>query len=241
MIGAPGPNRGNDGGKNVGTDSLETSQGGPIERLRATSALPRAIVTLALGGIVAASLGPFVAWQLAVVTGWDVAAVVLLAWIWLVVGRLDAHRTRAVATREDDSRVAVEVLLLSAAVISLAGVGSTIVKADQTTGATHVELLVASVLTVVLSWALVHSLFTLRYARLYYTDPVGGVDFHSDDPPDYQDFAYLAFTVGMAFAVSDTDIGDRSVRRTILHHALISYLFGVVIIAVLVNIVANVI
>ncbi|MCL4293837.1 MAG: DUF1345 domain-containing protein [Acidimicrobiia bacterium] len=212
-----------------------------MERLRATSALPRAIVALALGGIVAASLSPFVAWQLAVVTGWDVAAVVLLAWIWLVVGRLDAHRTRAVATREDDSRVAVEVLLLSAAVISLAGVGSTIVKADQTTGATHVELLVASVLTVVLSWALVHSLFTLRYARLYYTDPVGGVDFHSAEPPDYQDFAYLAFTVGMAFAVSDTEIGDRSVRRTILHHALISYLFGVVIIAVLVNIVANVI
>jgi len=225
----------------VGTEASESSPAGPIERLRATSALPRAIVALALGGIVAASLSPFVAWQLAVVTGWDVAAVVLLAWIWLVVGRLDAHRTRAVATREDDSRVAVEVLLLSAAVISLAGVGSTIVKADQTTGATHVELLVASVLTVVLSWALVHSLFTLRYARLYYADPVGGVDFNSDDPPDYQDFAYLAFTVGMAFAVSDTDIGDRSVRRTILHHALISYLFGVVIIAVLVNIVANVI
>lgn len=225
----------------MGTEASESSPAGPIERLRATSALPRAIVALALGGIVAASLGPFVAWQLAVVTGWDVAAVVLLAWIWLVVGRLDAHRTRAVATREDDSRVAVEVLLLSAAVISLAGVGSTIVKADQTTGATHVELLVASVLTVVLSWALVHSLFTLRYARLYYADPVGGVDFNSDDPPDYQDFAYLAFTVGMAFAVSDTDIGDRSVRRTILHHALISYLFGVVIIAVLVNIVANVI
>lgn len=225
----------------MGTEASESSPAGPIERLRATSALPRAIVALALGGIVAASLGPFVTWQLAVVTGWDVAAVVLLAWIWLVVGRLDAHRTRAVATREDDSRVAVEVLLLSAAVISLAGVGSTIVKADQTTGATHVELLVASVLTVVLSWALVHSLFTLRYARLYYADPVGGVDFNSDDPPDYQDFAYLAFTVGMAFAVSDTDIGDRSVRRTILHHALISYLFGVVIIAVLVNIVANVI
>lgn len=225
----------------MGTEASESSPAGPIERLRATSALPRAIVALALGGIVAASLSPFVAWQLAVVTGWDVAAVVLLAWIWLVVGRLDAHRTRAVATREDDSRVAVEVLLLSAAVISLAGVGSTIVKADQTTGATHVELLVASVLTVVLSWALVHSLFTLRYARLYYADPVGGVDFNSDDPPDYQDFAYLAFTVGMAFAVSDTDIGDRSVRRTILHHALISYLFGVVIIAVLVNIVANVI
>ncbi len=225
----------------MGTEASESSPAGPIERLRATSALPRAIVALALGGIVAASLSPFVAWQLAVVTGWDVAAIVLLAWIWLVVGRLDAHRTRAVATREDDSRVAVEVLLLSAAVISLAGVGSTIVKADQTTGATHVELLVASVLTVVLSWALVHSLFTLRYARLYYADPVGGVDFNSDDPPDYQDFAYLAFTVGMAFAVSDTDIGDRSVRRTILHHALISYLFGVVIIAVLVNIVANVI
>lgn len=223
----------------MGAEASESSPAGPIERLRATSALPRAIVTLALGGIVAASLGPFVAWQLAVVTGWDVAAVVLLAWIWLVVGRLDAHRTRAVATREDDSRVAVEVLLLSAAVISLAGVGSTIVKADQTTGATHVELLVASVLTVVLSWALVHSLFTLRYARLYYTDPVGGVDFHSDNPPDYQDFAYLAFTIGMTYQVSDTDISDRSIRHAALSHMLLSYLLGALVLAASVNLLSS--
>lgn len=223
----------------MGTDAEPSPPSDPLERLRGVSALPRALVAVVIGVVVAVAISPFAAWQLAVVAGWDAAAAVMVVWIWVAVGGLDAERTRALATREDDSRVTVEVLLLSAAVISLVGVGSTIVKADQTTGAAHAELLVVSVLTVALSWCLVHSLFALRYAHLYYSDPVGGVDFKNDAPPDYQDFAYLAFTVGMAFQVSDTDIGKRTVRRTVLRHALISYLFGVVIIAVLVNIVAG--
>jgi len=224
----------------VGADVAQSPPGGSaFGRPRPAAALPRALVAIAVGTAFAAAVAPFVAWQLAVIAGWDVAAAVLVAWIWLAVGGFDAARTRALATREDDNRLVVEILLLTAAVVSLAGVGSTIFKANHSHGITRFELTLTSVLTVALSWALVHSLFTLRYAHLYYSDPVGGVDYKSDDPPDYQDFAYLAFTVGMTFQVSDTDIAKRSIRRTVLRHALISYLFGVVIIAVLVNIVAG--
>ena len=96
-------------------------------------------------------------------------------------------------------------------------------------------------LTVALSWALVHTIFALRYARQYYSRSIkGGIDFKSGDyEPDYIDFAYVAFTIGMTFQVSDTDIGARIIRRTILRHALISYLFGAIIVAMMVNVIAS--
>ena len=94
---------------------------------------------------------------------------------------------------------------------------------------------------VVVSWITVHTLFTLRYARLYYDGPEGGIDFQSDDLPDYLDFVYLAFTVGMTFQVSDTNISDRRIRRAITRHALLGYLFGTVIIGVTINVVGGLI
>jgi uncharacterized membrane protein len=96
------------------------------------------------------------------------------------------------------------------------------------------------VFTVVLSWTVVHTVFMLRYAHEYYTPPVGGIDFKSGDyEPDYRDFAYLAFTVGMTYQVSDTELNRREIRHTLLRHALLSYLFGAVILALLVNVIAS--
>jgi uncharacterized membrane protein len=76
------------------------------------------------------------------------------------------------------------------------------------------------------------------YARLYYGDTPGGIEFNEPDRPDYLDFAYLAFTIGMTFQVSDTNLTSKAVRRTALRHGLVSYLFGAVIIALVINIVA---
>ena len=78
-----------------------------------------------------------------------------------------------------------------------------------------------------------------RYADLYYTQD-GGIDFNGDDVPDYRDFAYLAFTIGMTYQVSDTNLQTKAVRRTALRHALLSYLFGTAIIAVMINVVASI-
>jgi uncharacterized membrane protein len=82
--------------------------------------------------------------------------------------------------------------------------------------------------------------YALRYARLYYSDPVGGIDFNDDDPPSYLDFAYVALTVGMTSQVSDTSLTARRLRRAAIHHALLSYVFGTVVVAMTINIVAGI-
>jgi uncharacterized membrane protein len=190
-------------------------------------------------GAVAALLTP---WQLSTLIGWDVAAALLLVWVWTSAGRFDSDETQRFATREDDSRVSAHLIVVTACVVSLVGVGFDLVKASQaTTKSGHVTLIVAAVATVVLSWATVHTVFALRYAHEYYAgSPVGGIDFKSgpDFEPDYRDFAYVAFVVGMTFQVSDTDITQRTVRRTVLVHSLFAYLFGAVILAVTINVVA---
>ncbi|KSU76862.1 Protein of unknown function [Pseudarthrobacter enclensis] len=94
--------------------------------------------------------------------------------------------------------------------------------------------------SIALSWFLVHTLFTLRYASLYYRDR-GGIDFNEEGPPRYRDFAYLAFTVGMTFQVSDTDLKTRDIRGTVLRQALLSYLLGTIVLATTINLVSGLI
>jgi uncharacterized membrane protein len=193
-----------------------------------------------VAGIVAAFFAP---WQLSTLLGWDVAAALFVVWVWTSAGRFDPDETHRFATREDDSRVSAQLLVLTACVVSLVGVGFDLVKGSESgTASGHVALVSAALLTVVLSWATVHTAFALRYAHEYYLQPVGGIDFKSgsDYAPDYRDFAYVAFVVGMTFQVSDTDITRRPIRRTVLQHSLLAYLFGAVIIAVVINIVAQI-
>ncbi len=95
------------------------------------------------------------------------------------------------------------------------------------------------VLSVALTWALVHTLFTLRYARSYYAGQFGGIEFNEDDPPTYLDFAYLALTIGTTFQVSDTNLVNKSIRRIALPHAVLSYVSGTVIIALVINVVSS--
>jgi uncharacterized membrane protein len=197
-----------------------------------------AILGVAAGFVMAL----FAPWQLSTLIGWDVAAVLFVVWVWTSAGRFDPQETQRFATREDDSRLSAQLLVVSASVVSLVGVGFDLLKASQArTGSGHVTLILAAVATGVLSWATVHTVYALRYAHEYYArPPVGGIDFKSgqDYRPDYRDFAYVAFVVGMTFQVSDTDLNHRMVRRTVLAHSLLAYLFGAVILAVTINVVA---
>jgi uncharacterized membrane protein len=128
---------------------------------------------------------------------------------------------------------------LTASVASLVAVGLVIVRAGNSSGAAESLQAGLSLASVVLSWAAVHTVFMLRYASLYYSGPDGGVDFNQDAPPRYTDFAYLAFTIGMTFQVSDTELTTTDVRGTALRHALLSYLFGAVILAATINLIAG--
>ena len=171
--------------------------------------------------------------------GWDVGSLFLVAWIWWAIGGLDAEECKTHAKREDPGAHLTELIVLSAGVALLAAVGEALIRAANSTGATKAYLITLGLLSVALSWGLVQTVFTLRYARSYYGGPVGGIDFNEDDPPTYLDFAYLALTVGMTFQVSDTDLTTKGIRRIALSHALLSYLFGAVILALVVNVVSS--
>jgi uncharacterized membrane protein len=132
-----------------------------------------------------------------------------------------------------------DIVLLGASIASLIAVGVVLFGAgSQSSPARYVQAAL-EVFAVTVSWILVHTLFTLKYARLYYSDPVGGIDFNQDEQPQYSDFAYLAFTVGMTFQVSDTNLRTKTIRRTALRHAWISFPLGTVIIATSINLVAG--
>ncbi len=169
---------------------------------------------------------------------WDAAALTYVCAALTALIRLDAEQTARHAEREDPTRTASDLILLCASVASLVAVGYVIVEAGSS-GSGKAVWVGFGVLSVIVSWAVVHTVFTLRYARLYYTGLDGGADFHQEDPPTYLDFAYLAFTVGMTYQVSDTELNGRPFRGTVLRHSLLSYLFGTVIVALTINLVAG--
>lgn len=179
--------------------------------------------------------------EAAAVSGWIVTAAVYCLWTWLIVRRLDAAGTRTHATTEDPGRGATDVVLLVASVTSLAGMGVLLAASSQQ-GGSAITQAGLGVLCVAASWFLVHLLYVLRYARLYYgaEGDAGGIDFNQDDDPDYHDFAYLSFTLGMTYQVSDTAITDRAIRHMVLRHTLLSYLLGAVVLASTVNMVVSI-
>ncbi|MGZ4766070.1 MAG: DUF1345 domain-containing protein [Ilumatobacteraceae bacterium] len=202
----------------------------------------RLLIAAPLGVATATVVAFFFPWQLSVLAGWDVAAAFVVGSVWSFVAVLDARATREVATREDDSRAVVDLIVVAASLVSLVGVIFGLAHARSHSGAVSSVLTGVAVLTVFLSWFTVHTLFVLRYAHLYYTEPVGGIVFaDADAVPDYLDFVYVAFTVGMTFQVSDTGIAKRALRRAVIRHALLSYLFGTVVVGVAINVVGNLI
>jgi uncharacterized membrane protein len=191
-------------------------------------------------GLVVGSLAAIAApWHVAALAGWDVAAGLFLVRTRRALWNLDAAETARIATSEDPSRATTDAALMAASLICIVGLGFTLIDAAKSRGYAIAVLLALAVLSLVISWLVVHTVFMLRYARLYYSGEDGGISFNEDAPPDYPDFAYFAFTIGMTFQVSDTNIEDKSIRRTALRHALISYLFGAVLVAMTVNVGAS--
>jgi uncharacterized membrane protein len=189
-------------------------------------------------GAVAATAAASVAARYAPVMAWIATAATFVIWTWIAVGRMTATDTRDHATREDPTQPVTDIILLLASVASLAGVGYLLIA--KSASGTDTELAAAvGVGSVAVAWLIVHTVYTLRYARLYYGDTEGGIDFNQDEPPCYLDFAYLAFTLGMTYQVSDTDLQTREIRGTALRHALLSYVLGAVILATVINMIAG--
>jgi uncharacterized membrane protein len=209
-----------------------------IGRAGARARLVAMLVLGIIAGVATAVLGDP---RLAGIVGWDTAALVFSGGVWAAIGRMGSGRTESHATAENPGRAISDVIVLAAAVVSLVAVGLLLAQAKSASSDTTKDLLsLLGLFSIALSWAAVHTLFTLRYARLYYAGPNGGIDFNQKAPPRYLDFAYLAFTIGMTFQVSDTDLQTPAIRATALRHALLSYLFGAVILASSINLIASI-
>jgi uncharacterized membrane protein len=206
---------------------------------RANGALRLALAVVAFAAALAIALAAGAPIGVSIALAWGTAALVIVLWIWVRLGRWDATETMNHARAEDFSRASADAILLTASVGSLVPVGYTILSAGRHHGGEKTLLVVLAVAVVAFSWALVHTVYAVRYGDLYYASPTGGIDFNEADPPDYRDFGYLALTIGMTYQVSDTNLTTKAVRRTVARHALLSFLFGSVIVALLINTVAS--
>ena len=172
---------------------------------------------------------------------WNGAALCFLALAWRTILSCDANRTRQLSRREDEHRPTIDSLLLTASVASMGGVLQALAHASDPKNALATYLTLAAIATVVLSWALIHTVYAFHYARLYYEagGEGSGIDFHGDEPPDYLDFCYIAFSVATTFGVTDSEVGGRPIRRTITKHSVLSFTFATVIVALALSVISS--
>ncbi len=197
----------------------------------------RTSVSALVGALAAAGFWGVAGPMVALAAGWIALAVTHVAWTVLALFRFDPAQTEQHATQEDPSHGGSVLILTLASLASVAGV-AVLLTGAQSGGRLPVAALIGA-LVVVCSWVLVHTLYTVHYGRLYYAKPdAAAIDFNGDRP-DYQDFAYLAFTLGMTYQVSDTNLASRAVRRAALRHALLSYVLGAVVLACTINLVVQ--
>ncbi|MEA3019465.1 MAG: hypothetical protein QOI47_989 [Actinomycetota bacterium] len=217
------------------------SERSPLKAPRLASARLRVATAAAAGAAAGVALASFVPWEVATLGGWDVAAVVFVTWVLVTVVRATGEETRAMAGPTDLSRRVADPILVGASLGCLVGVGFTLLKASHASGAGKAALVAIAVFSVVASWLVVQTMFTLRYADLYYSKEPGGIAFNEADGflPRFVDFAYVAFTVGMTYQVSDTNVTKSAIRRETLKHALLSFVFGTFILATTINVLAS--
>lgn len=209
---------------------------GPSERLFSARRLVLSSGAGVIGGAAAAVLG---AADVSLLVGWVLATSTVLTWVWWISWPQGPDGTELLAEAEGDARSTDAVVLL-ASVASLAIVADAQIRYAGRQDALSVAAVILAVGAVVLSWALVNTVFAFRYARLYYEEPEGGIDFRQDAPPSYSDFAYMAFTLGTSFAVSNGEPSDTRIRRIVLWHALLAFAFGTGILAVAINLLTSI-
>ncbi|WP_269937700.1 DUF1345 domain-containing protein [Arthrobacter sp. HY1533] len=191
------------------------------------------------GAAAAALTGTLGAWIYAPAVGWAVAALIYNATVWFTIAPMDAGRTAAHAMEEDPGRSTSDLLILLAALGSLAAVGLVMVGSHDAHGTGRFLLALLALSCTAMSWLMVHTLFTLRYAEIYYQGEPGGIGFNQDEPPQYTDIAYMAFSVGMTYQVSDTNITTRAMRSAVLRHSVLAFVFGTGILATTINLVVS--
>lgn len=157
---------------------------------------------------------------------------------WILLWPMNAQGTHDHAHQEAFNPVVEELVIVAAAVGALVSIVFMLVHGGSHSDPTAATAALAGVF---MAWAGMHLMYAARYAKLYYTAPVGGIDFNSPDAPAFRDFFYFSYNLGMTYQVSDTSVTDSVIRSVALRHCLLSYLFGTVILATTINLVVGIV
>jgi uncharacterized membrane protein len=223
-----------------------TEQPSLVPRGFAPHTAGRRLLISALAGLLVGSVvgigAPSLGWAIHIVSGWDTAGLTLLGLAWWQISREKSIETRRHAAKDDPGRTLVWVIVLLASTASLFAAGFVMRKAHsiEPNDTAFLVLVAGCLIAVVSAWLLTHTAYTLRYAHLYYRDDEegeGGLEFPGKNDPDGFDFAYFSFTLGMCFQVSDVAVSSHQIRRAVLAHALLSFMYNTVVLAVAVNLV----
>jgi uncharacterized membrane protein len=209
----------------------------------------RLIISLLVASVVWLGLRGRVQPSTQSIATWDVFAFCVLALAWMTIITTPPHKCRSRAQMQDVSRTVIFVFVVLAACAGLFAVGFLFFGNKGVVQRPHFLLhLLMSLVAVISSWMLVHTVFGLRYAHTFYGDPdgpagpqqhAGGLDFPGGRLPDYMDFAYFSFVIGMTFQVSDVQITSREFRKLVLLHGMLSFGFNTVILALTINTVST--
>jgi uncharacterized membrane protein len=203
-----------------------------------TSAPARLAISLAVGIVVLVMVSLLTRPLLGVLSGIAGMGAVFVLTGLVVLWPMTADSTRDNAMRENYRPHVEELLVAAAAFGSLTLIVVLLVVGDSGTRNFAAAI---GLMGLFLAWAMLHLLYTARYAYLYYSEPAGGIDFNSNDPPSYRDFFYFSYNLGMTYQVSDTGVSSTAIRSVVLRHCLLSYLFGTVILAATINLIAGLI
>jgi len=209
---------------------------------RILHARPKLVASIALG--VAVMLLAPRQWEIVtrILLGWDAGVVLYILIVSWIIARLESRaqldHIRERAAKEDEGRGAILILTVTATLASLAAI---IVLLGQGDGEDAPSQLIFASATILLSWGFVHLIFATHYAHEFYSEgpAASGLKFPGSEKPDYLDFLYFSFVIGMTFQVSDVAVTSRSIRQTVLAHAIVSFLFNVALLAIVINIAAG--
>jgi len=208
---------------------------------RVVSARPRLFSSAAVGVVLTIGAAFATKWGFAtsLLTGWDIAVALYLGLAFHMFATSTVEQIQKHAARQDEGQLAILTCTVAAAVASLAAIFAVLGSAH---GAPRPgNPLILATCTILLSWAFIHTIFALHYAHEFYDETAGrGMAFPGDDPhPDYLDFVYFSFVIGMTSQVSDVAITSKLIRRTATAHGVVSFLFNAALLALTVNIAAG--
>jgi len=211
-----------------------------------TSGYQKLFVSLILALCASAAMWPL---QISTVTRvlflWDVFAISMISMMWLLFFTTTVKEQREIVKKQDDAIPVIFGIVVTAVCVSFMGSLLLVLSSNEPTLDKELNT-TATLIAITSSWILLHTIFTIRYAHLYLDSSIvktangdGGLDFPNAEIPDYIDFAYFSFVIGMTFQVSDVTISSKTIRRYVLLHSLISFIFNTIIVALTVNIIAG--